>query len=167
MIVLGRITAPFGVKGWVNLHTFGDDPASWLRMKEWWLGGDAAASEWQAWRIADLKPHGKGWVAHFEGCDDRSAAERLEGMYVGAPRQALPEPDADEYYWSDLVGLAVANGQGEALGRVQRLIETGANTVLVVEDGDGAERLLPFVAAVVKKVDVPAGRIEVDWGKDW
>jgi len=79
----------------------------------------------------------------------------------------LPVPAEDEYYWADLVGLAVVNGAGEALGKVAGLIETGANDVLRVLGDDGVERLLPFVDAVVLDVDREAGVIRVEWGADW
>ena len=78
----------------------------------------------------------------------------------------MPPPAQDEYYWADLIGLAVVNVQDQPLGRVKTLIETGANEVLVVVDGE-RERLLPFVEHVVKSVDVPGGTIRVDWDGDW
>ena len=81
------------------------------------------------------------------------------------PREALPEAAENEYYWSDLIGLEVVNVQGEVLGKVTDLLETGANDVLVVE-GE-RERLLPFTAQVILKVDLAAGRINVDWGADY
>lgn len=168
MIVLGRIVAPYGVHGWVKLHPFGDDPASWRRIKEWWLGRDADGDDWRPLQLDELKAHGKTWVARFAGVDSRDGAEALEGLYVAAPREALPKTAKDEYYWGDLLGLAVENLAGERLGQVSRLLETGANAVLVVSGQDGAaEQLLPFVSQVVKEVDVRAGRIRVDWGKDW
>ncbi|MDR2614033.1 MAG: ribosome maturation factor RimM, partial [Candidatus Accumulibacter sp.] len=82
------------------------------------------------------------------------------------PREELPATEAGEYYWDDLVGLEVVNAQERPLGRVAGLIGTAANDVLRVESGEG-ERLLPFVDAVVREVDVPAGRIRVDWEADW
>jgi 16S rRNA processing protein RimM len=90
----------------------------------------------------------------------------LGSCFFGAPREALPAPAQEEYYWADLVGLEVVNEQGLALGRVKSLIETGANEVLVVADGD-RERLLPFVEQVVKAVDVAGRLIRVDWDADW
>ena len=166
MVVLGRIVAPYGIAGWVRIHPFGDDPASWRGMSSWWLGASAEGPEWSPRELKGLRFHGKGLVAKFAGVDDRSAAEKLDGLYVGAPRDALPQTAADEFYWGDLVGLAVENESGEALGTVDSLIEAGANQVLVVRDGE-VERLLPFVADVVKDVAVAAGRIRVAWGKDW
>jgi len=168
MIVLGRIVAPFGVNGWLRVHPFGDDPGAWRKMPQWWLSADAdaPAESWKAHGLDAVKLHGDGVVAKLAGIDDRDASEALGSCYFGAPREALPAPAPDEYYWTDLIGLAVVNMQDRPLGRVKSLIETGANEVLVVVDGE-RERLLPFVEQVVKAVDVPGGIIRADWGSDW
>ena len=106
-------------------------------------------------------------VVLLDGVGDRTAAEAMKGVLVGAPRDALPTTDEDEFYWGDLVGLAVINSADGKLGKVAGLIETGANDVLRVVADDGTERLLPFVAAVVLAVEKEAGRIRVEWGSDW
>ncbi len=74
MVVLGRITAPFGVLGWVKVQIFGDDPLDWANLPGWWLGAEENAkdSDWQARTLSGCKSHGKGLVARFEGVDDRS-----------------------------------------------------------------------------------------------
>lgn len=171
MIVLGRIIAPYGVKGWLRLHPFGDDPERWQEIQRWWLGADDNDfSTWRAWPLQSMRLQGKGWVVKLTGVDDRNGAEQLVGQYVGAPRTALPATAQDEFYWADLVGLAVVNERQEALGHVAELIESGAHAVMVVKAGEGrdvVERLLPFVGPVVKDVDVPAGVIRVDWERDW
>ena len=113
-----------------------------------------------------VKLHGDGVVAKLAGIDDRDASEALGNCYVGAPREALPVTAPDEYYWSDLIGLALVNMQDQPLGRVKSLIETGAHQVLVVADGE-RERLLPFVGHVVRAVDVAEGVIRVDWDSGW
>jgi 16S rRNA processing protein RimM len=168
MIVLGRIVAPFGVQGWVRVHPFGDDPESWRKMPQWWLSTDAEApaDRWQMRGLEAVKLHGDGVVAKLAGIDDRDASEALGSCYFGAPREALPAPTPNEYYWADLVGLAVRNLQDQQLGRVESLIETGANQVLVVVDGE-RQRLLPFVEHVVTMVDVAGGLVRVDWDGDW
>ncbi|MDP2811033.1 MAG: ribosome maturation factor RimM [Rhodocyclaceae bacterium] len=166
MVVLGRIVAPYGLKGWVKIHPFGDDAGAWRDMPEWWLSADAEGEDWTPHGIESLRFHGKGPIAKLKGVDDRAAAERLGGLYVAAPREALPETVEGEYYWADLVGLAVVNEAGESLGRVDSLLESGAHPVLVIREGD-AQRLLPFVGAVVKRVDVVGGCIRVDWRRDW
>lgn len=168
MIVLGRIAAPYGIKGWVKLHPFGDDPAAWAEMPCWWLGRTPDTDDWQNVALKELREHGKGLIARFDGVDDRTAAEKLEGMYFAAPRDELPATGEDEFYWGDLIGLEVVNEANERLGKVASLIESGAHQVLVVRDEAACkEHLLPFVADVVKDVAVAAGRIRVAWGTDW
>lgn len=168
MIVLGRIIGPFGVHGWVKVHPFGDGPDAWCAMPQWWLAAkaDAEPETWVPYALQEASLHGKGLVAKFESVVGRSGAEAIAGLYVGAPREALPKTAADEYYWADLVGLDVVNMQGERLGKVSELLSSGANEVLCVRDGEH-ERLLPFVAQVVKSVDTGGGVIRVDWGADW
>lgn len=168
MIVLGRISEAFGIQGWVRVQAFGDDPLSWRRMSKWWLCSDADAAD-AAWRPVGLRAcraQGKGIVAAFDEVEDRNGAEALTGLYIGAPREALPETASGEYYWGDLVGLCVENKAGLALGVVDSLVSTGAHDVLQVRDGE-VERLIPFVAAYVLDVDLDAKRIQVDWEADW
>lgn len=166
MIVLGRIVAAYGIKGWVRVRPFGDDPQAWCDMPQWWLGCAPDGTEWTPGVPTAVRFQGHDLVAKLAGIDDRNAAERLDGLYVAAPREALPATAEQEYYWADLVGLDVVNEQDEALGRIDSLLETGANAVLVVKDGE-EQRLLPFVAQVVKSVDVEARQVRVAWGKDW
>ena len=137
-------------------------------MPQWWLSAeaDAPAESWRAHALEAVKLHGDGVVAKLAGIDDRHASEALGSCYFGAPRTALPPPEQDQYYWADLIGLAVVNMQDQPLGRVKSLIETGANQVLAVADGEH-ERLLPFIENVVKVVDVAGGVIRVDWDNDW
>lgn len=166
---MGRITAPFGVRGWVRIQFFGDDPQSWAHLPCWWLGADEQADDarWQTRPLAECKVQGKGLVARFDGIEDRSAAEKLVGQYVGAPREALPVAAKNEFYWVDLIGLEVVNLAGERLGCVSELVRTGAHEVLGVRDQEGRQRLLPFVATVIKEVDLAGRRIQVDWERDW
>lgn len=98
----------------------------------------------------------------LEGCRDRESAEALRHAAVAVPRSALPEPAPGEYYWHDLIGLAVVTTDGEELGRVDHLLETGANDVLVVYGK--RERLIPWIQGqVVQSVDPAGGGIIVDW----
>jgi 16S rRNA processing protein RimM len=166
MVVLGRIVAPYGVRGWLKIHPLGDDPDAWREMPKWWLGLDSEGQVWQPYPLEAFRRHGASWIAKLGGIDDRGAAERVDGQYVAAPREAMPQTEQDEYYWTDLIGLAVVNEQGEALGKVESLLETGAHQVLVVKDGE-TERLLPFVSQVVKSVDIGGRNIHVSWLADW
>jgi 16S rRNA processing protein RimM len=105
-------------------------------------------------------------LAAAQEVPDRDAAEALRGARVFVARSSFPTAAQDEYYWVDLIGCAVFNRDGVALGRVADLTDTGAHSVLhVVQDDD--ERLIPFVAAYVDAVDLAARRIDVDWGLDF
>ena len=165
IIVLGRLADPYGMQGWLRLYPFADDPLVWGKMPVWWVG--AEGGPWREYDLKALKMHGEGLVVLLDGVPDRTVAEAMKGLLVGAPRAALPKTEEDEFYWADLVGLDVINTAGERLGQVVGLIETGANAVLRVVGDDGVERLLPFVSTVVQTVEREAGRIRVEWGSDW
>jgi len=162
MIVMGRVGAPFGIKGWIKVHPFTQAISGLLEHPAWWLGRDG---KWGKSRVEGGAVHGRSLIAKLEGCDDRKAAASLKGLDVAIPRSELPANADGEYYWSDLIGLRVANGEGIALGRVVRLIETGASPVLVVEGT--REQLIPFAAPVIVSVDVRGGTLTVDWGADF
>lgn len=159
---MGRVLAPFGVKGWVKVQTFTETPESLLRYPIWWIGAD---QKWRECQIEQAKVQTAGLIAKPAECDDRDAAMRLRGQQIAIPRNAFPEVGANEYYWGDLVGLNVVNMQGEDFGTVCEVFETGANDVLVVQ-GE-RERLIPFVEAIVKQVDLANRVIRIDWGSDY
>ena len=163
---MGRITVPFGVKGWVKVHPYTETPDGLLAYSKWWIGNDP---EWQELRVEKAEVHMEAVAAKLAGCDDRDAAALLRGRHVAVPREAFPDAGENEFYWADLIGLKVVNEAGEDLGTVSRVFETGANDVLVVEAANekAGERLIPFVAEVVKAVDLTARVIRVDWGSDY
>lgn len=173
-VVLGRVVGAYGVRGWLRIQAFGDDPLSWRAMGDWWLSSprdgataEPAAANWQAYPLVQCRLQGANLVAQLAGIADRDSAEALKGCLLGAPRSELPDPGQDAYYWGDLIGMAVFGSGGLPLGVVSRLLETGANDVLVVVDADGKERLLPFVEAVIERVDGVGRRIDADWEADW
>jgi len=168
MIVLGRIAAPFGVKGWLKIQPFGDDPHLWGKMSHWWLAPEpeTPVGQWTQVALRGCQTHGKGLIVCLEGIADRSAAEPFSGWYVAAPRESLPRTEENEYYWGDLVGMAVRDEAGGLLGEVAGLLSTGAHDVLQVRDGD-TEHLIPFVAAYVLDVDPATRSIRTAWQKDW
>ncbi len=165
IVILGRLADPYGIRGWIRVHPYGDDPLAWAEMPVWWISRDGEA--WRECGLKGFKAHANGLVALLDGVNDRNASEAMKGMLVGAPREALPSTDEDEFYWADLIGLDVVNTADERLGKVAGLIETGANAVLRIVGDDEAEHLVPFVSAVVLAVDKEAGRIRVEWGSDW
>lgn len=161
-VVLGRIVGLFGVRGWIKVFSHTDPREAVLEHTDWLLEKDGA---WQAVRVAEGKRHGKSVIARIEGVDDRDAAAAFVGQDIGVPRDALPAAEPGEFYWADLEGLRVVHKDGNELGNVAYLIETGANDVLVVK-GDG-ERLIPFVMdEFILDVDFDNGVISVDWEWD-
>lgn len=159
---MGRITGPFGIKGWVKLQPFTAAPENLLAYRVWWMADEAG---WRDCRVELAEVHGAAVAVKFAGCEDRDAAALYRGREVAVPREAFPKAEPNEFYWADLVGLKVVNAQGEDLGAVSRVFETGANDVLVVEGG--CERLIPFTEQVVQEVDLAGGVIRVDWGADY
>ncbi|MEW5903566.1 MAG: ribosome maturation factor RimM [Pseudomonadota bacterium] len=160
---MGKIVAAQGIQGWVKVQTFTEYLDSLFDYDTWYIGDESA---WQPVEVLDAKVHGKVLIAKLQGIADRTAAERLKGKLIAIPRAELPEQDEDEYYWADLIGMSVRNLQGEELGIVDNLMETGANDVLMVNGGYG-ELLIPFIDNVVQQVDREARQIQVDWQADY
>ena len=168
LVVLGTIVGAYGLRGAVKVHPFADDPEAWAKLPHWWVGQEGlAAEQWRQTRLLKCREHVDVLIAELECFADRNASESAKGVLVGVPRAALPATDKDEYYWADLIGLEVLNTHDQSLGHVLGLIETSANDVLRVGDGEDRERLLPFVATVVLDVDLSARRLRVDWEADW
>lgn len=168
IVVLGKVAAACGLHGEVRVYPFADDPEAWSQLTHWWIGreGDAPGL-WQRTKLIKCKARNDLLIAQLACAADRTAAEAMRDCLVGAPRAALPPTTTDEYYWADLVGLEVINTHDQSLGRIVGLIETPANTVLRVGDGEGDERLLPFVAVVVLEVDLTRRLVRVEWETDW
>ena len=162
LVVMGRVAVPFGVKGWARIQSFSEEIETLDAYDSWYLGRDGV---WQSYAVLDVRLHGNGLVALFEGVEDRDAALALKGREIAIPRDWLPPAPENQYYWSDLIGLTVVNQQGIVLGEVAQLLEAGAHDVLVVR-GE-RERLLPFVGQIVLDVDLAARRVLVDWQPDY
>jgi 16S rRNA processing protein RimM len=182
-IELGRIQEAFGIKGWVRIHPHSADTDALFAASEWHLQppeskfarGFSAFTGVVAIKVGEIKPHADGIVARIEGLDDRTGAEGLKGVRISVPRSAFPATPEGEYYWVDLIGLRVVNREGVEMGIVRDLMPTGPNSVLVLEytetteDGKEqlSERMIPFVATYVDKVDKQAKLITVDWQLDY
>ena len=153
MIEYGRVADPYGVRGWLRVVV--DDPELLAAAPVWWIDGEARA-------VKESRPHSGTLLALLEGIESPEQARTLKGKAVSIPR---PEAGEGRYYWSDLVGLEVVNEQGVVLGVVKQMSSNGAHDVMEVK-GERT-RLLPFVPVYVKKIDLPARRIDVEWGADW
>jgi 16S rRNA processing protein RimM len=180
-VEVGRIHGAWGVKGWIKVQPFSSDPQALFSSKRWFLKApeSAPAKPAAAWpevlRVSQAREHGDGIVAAIHDLNDRNAAEALRGGRIFVPRSSFPSASDDEFYWVDLIGLTVVNRQDVVLGDVTGLLDTGAHSVLRVRpreapaeaSAESVERLIPFVAAYVDKVDLAGKRIEVDWGLDF
>ena len=156
-VVLGEVSAHHGVRGWVKVYSHTRPLENILDYPRWWL---RVRGNWQEVEVAEGRMHGKGIIVRIDKVNSREDAETYLKAEIAVARDDLPEGDG--FYWSDLVGLRVETIDGEPLGTVDHLFETGANDVVVVK-GD-RERLIPWVRDdVVKDVDLEGGLIRVDW----
>lgn len=162
-IELGHISGIFGLKGWVKVFSHTRPMEQILDYSPWLLNRNQTS---KAYSLIKGKRQGKTVIACLENIDTPEAATLLSGMRISIKREQLPLPAENEYYWRDLVGLSVQTISGVVLGKVQCLIETGSNDVLVVQ-GD-RERLIPFIQhQVIKHIDLHAGTAVVDWDPEF
>jgi len=178
-VEVARIIDAWGVKGWIKLQPFAANPTALLASKSWHLQAPAHAATTAGLpaclQITQAKTHGDAVVAAARELTDRDAARALRGARVFVARSSFPAARDDEYYWIDLIGAEVVNREGQMLGHVSSLIDTGPHSVLCVRRPDAgsdvsdvqAERLIPFVSAYVDAVDTAVRRIQVDWGVDY
>lgn len=170
-IEVGRVAGAWGIKGWIKVQPFAEDPQALFSSRRWFLrppeGPGAVPAMPPLLRITDSRTHGALVVATSQEVPDRDAAEALRGARIFVSRASFPTADADEYYWVDLLGCEVINREGQSLGRVSELTDTGVHSVLHVVSDEGAERLIPFVLAYIDDVDLGTRRILVDWGLDF
>jgi 16S rRNA processing protein RimM len=170
---VGYVSGAYGVTGSIRVTPFSSDADALLNVKTWWLDKPGL----RAVTVRTAKLHGGDVVAQLVGVVGRDASEALKGAAVTIPRSQFPELSADEFYWSDLIGLDVVNLQGEALGRVTDMMDNGAQSILRIQpvaevsdaaaDAKAEERLIPYVDQFVKTVDLAAKKITVDWGLDY
>ena len=175
-VEVGRILDAWGIQGGFRVQPYSASPEALFSCREWFLqpperGARAAFEGTVRLAVRQARAHGEGLVASARDVSDRTAAEGLRGARIFIARSAFPPLPEGEYYWVDLIGLAVVNREGVALGQVSDLMTTGPQQVLVLHgalaDGKVASRLIPFVDAYVDTVDLAAGRIVVDWQPDY
>lgn len=168
-ILVGVVSKVFGVKGWLRIQSYTQPAENLFKYQPWWIDrNDGCKKE----KIAIYQRHGKGFIARFENCDDRDQAQAYVGSNIYVDRDVLPELESGDFYWSDLQGLDVITEQGLHLGQIDRVLETGSNDVLVVQQSaesiDDKERLIPYLPEqVVKKVDLENCTLVVDWDPEY
>ncbi|TLU66900.1 ribosome maturation factor RimM [Thalassotalea litorea] len=165
-IILGKIGAVYGIKGWLKIHSFTEEPETIFDYSPWVLnlGGNKQNIEVSEWRR-----HNNGLIAKFTDINDRDDAQLRTGAEILVSDVQLPELPQGEFYWRDLIGMDVVNEQGYNFGKVTDIMETGSNDVLVVKanrtDAFGKkERLIPYLEdQVIKSVSLDEKKIDVDW----
>ncbi len=190
-VEVGRVLGAWGIKGGIRVMPFSKTAEALFVSRVWFIRPPESPTALAGPRLAPAglpyppllhvtgsKPQGDAVVATARELPDRNAAEAMKGARIFVPRSSFPTAGDGEFYWIDLIGLAVVNRQGEALGEVVGLIDTGPHSVLRIDPAAAAgaesdpaapaeERLIPFVAAYIDAVDLPARRISVDWGLDY
>jgi len=165
MIVVGKVAGYFGVRGWCKIFSHTSPRDNILNYSPWYLRS-SPKQDWYEVKVVQGKPHGKGIVALFEGRDSRDDVAALMQYEIGIRQSQLESLPSDEYYWSQLIGLKVVTINGDELGNITSMMETGANDVIIV-NGD-KERLIPFVQGqYVMSIDLDAGQMVVDWDPEF
>ncbi len=174
LIQVGHILDAWGVKGWFKVQAYSNQADALFSSKRWFLKSVGPKSAQRTLKVLSMREHGEGLVANADGVADRTGAEALRGFEVWISRADFPRAGDGEYYWVDLIGLDVLNREGQALGRVIGLIDTGPHAVLrILPPGveepakPDQEKLIPFVGAFVDDVSLEARQIRVDWGVDF
>ncbi len=183
-VEVGRVTGAWGIQGGIRVMPFSKAPEALFSSRRWFVQPPdvpgsgprpVPAALPRLLRITLAREQGDAVVARAQELPDRNAAEAMKGARIFVARSSFPTAGDGEYYWIDLIGLSVVNRQGEGLGTVTGLIDTGPHSVLRIARPDAptgaapeaAERLIPFVAAFIDDVDLALKRITVDWGLDY
>ena len=155
-IIIGRIVGAHGIGGDVVIHSFAQVPLDIAA-----YGPLSEENGSRTFRIVSARLAGKGVVARLAGINDRTAAEALKGVVLTVTREQLPEPQPDEFYHADLIGLAAVDGSGKPVGTIVAVHNHGASDILEIGREGRDSILVPFVAAFVPEVDLSARRVVV------
>lgn len=159
-IVVGKIGSTYGVKGWLKIHTYTEFGDNILKFHPWFLQKNNGP--WVSIQIENSRLHNKGIIVKFPGIDTPEQARLLTGSLIGVTQDQLPPLGKNEYYWSDLIGLTVINQNGQVLGKVSYLMETGSNDVLVVK-GEKEHAIPYLLGRYITSIDLTKQEIHVDW----
>ena len=168
LMKIGQLKKPYGIKGWLWVFSDTDDRSDIFDMQPWWI---KTATGMKPLTVSKWRQQGTGLVAQFEQVPDRNIAETMNGVVIWVAKNSLPEPEEDEFYWSELVGLRVLNEQDEYLGDIAEMFETGAHDIMRVATHsnslDNEERLIPWHAQTVIEVDMTNKTVHVAWPSDY
>ena len=165
-ILVGHIRGAFGIKGWVEVCSYSNEPVGLLHAKRWW---HTQAGQ-EGFTVQACKQHADRVVAKLADIEDRNAAEASKGYQLWVDRATLPKTAKDEFYFVDLIACTVELASGDILGRVSSVDDNGVHAILNVQSLDEPrpkKYAIPFVSAYVSTVDTALKRIVVDWQRDW
>jgi len=152
LILVGRVAGAFGVKGEVRITAYTDDPAALVRYRELQREDGTPGLT-----LTGGRPHKGALVARAKEVATREDAEALRGLQLFVPREALPEPDEDEFYLADLIGLRVVDPGGAELGHIKSVQNFGAGDLLEIAPPSGPTWWLPFTREAVPDVRITEG----------
>jgi 16S rRNA processing protein RimM len=161
LVELGEVGAPYGLRGWVKVRSFTEPPESILEPGQLEL---EVAGEWRTFAIEAAGRSAGQLTVKLKGVTDRNAAQSIRGARIGIERARLPAPGPGEYYRADLLGCEVENLGGAKLGTLDYFVETPAHALMVVRGEH--EHWVPAVPRYVRRVDLAARRVVVDWDGD-
>lgn len=161
-VIIGRFGRVYGVRGWLRVNSFTDPTTNIFDYSPWQI---QRQGEWQPIKLEAKKILGTGLIVKLAGLSDCDQARLFTNLDIAVEANILPQLKFGDYYWEQLIGLAVQTKTGVSLGSIDHLIETGANDVMVVKNG--RERLLPYTADTVLSIDLEKQLITVDWDPDF
>ena len=163
LVIVGRLGAPYGIKGWIKIHSFTEPMENILNYQPWLV---KQQGQWQPLAIHDCRRHNKVLIASINRYEDREATVSLRHAQIAIKRKQLPTLGEYEHYWTDLQDLTVLTTSGHELGKINHILPTGANDVLVIKGKQ--QYFIPYLLhKVIKDVDYVNGRMIVDWDKDF
>lgn len=162
-IVVGKFGKPFGVKGWLKIHSFTHPAENITHFSQLFISNNQ--SNWKGLTMKDWMQKGENIIALPPSSSSPEEAKTYTNQLIAVDRSQLPTLTADEFYWEDLVGLKVINTKGIELGTVDHLFATPSNDILVVKNGK--EHLIPYLNNVILEIDLTAKKITVDWDEDF
>jgi len=162
-ILVGKISNPHGIKGWVKVISFTDPIENILSYKKWTISDNETE---KTYCLEDSRIQGNKIVIKLEGVNNRDDADLLKNLQIEVNRSDLPKLDENSYYWEDLVDFNVIDIKGMHVGKVDSLFRTGSNDVLVIINKTKQRLLVPFIMEeVIKYVDLDKELISIDWAE--
>ena len=162
-ILVGKISNPHGIKGWVKVISFTDPIENILSYKKWTISDNQTE---KTYCLEDSRIQGNKIVIKLEGVNNRDDADLLKNLQIEVNRSDLPKLDENSYYWEDLVDFNVIDINGIHVGKVDSLFRTGSNDVLVIINKTKQRLLVPFIMVeVIKYVDLDKELISIDWAE--